>query len=95
MLSTPPGLGPSPLTIFHVVFSRGRSSAERHALDLAEAQAVAGHAVHVVGSGARLRRSVPQGVTWHALPFPPELETTTRAGGSRRRLTIAATRRGR
>lgn len=70
MLSTPPGLGPSPLTIFHVVFSRGRSSAERHALDLAEAQAVAGHAVHVVGSGARLRRSVPQGVTWHALPFP-------------------------
>lgn len=58
------------LTIFHVVFSRAGSVAERHALDLAEAQAAAGHEVHVVGAGTRLRRSIPARVTWHAMPFP-------------------------
>lgn len=60
-----------PLTIVHVVFSSRLAGAERHALDLAAAQAAAGHRVHVVGSdSAALRRAMPAGVEHHVLSLP-------------------------
>ncbi|WP_343641845.1 glycosyltransferase [Roseateles sp.] len=60
-----------PLTIVHVVFSSRLAGAERHAFDLAAAQAAAGHRVHVVSGGSpQLRRVTPEAVTHHALPFP-------------------------
>jgi len=62
---------PSRLTIAHVAFSNHMGGAERHALDLASAQAEAGHRVHLIGlAGAELRHAIPKGVTQHAMPLP-------------------------
>lgn len=60
-----------PLTIVHVVFSSRLAGAERHALDLAAAQAAAGHRVHVVTRGSTaLCRAMPAGVDHHVLALP-------------------------
>ncbi len=61
----------SPLTIVHVVFSSRIAGAERHALDLAAAQAERGHRVHVVGPWrSDLQASMPPQVTYHGLISP-------------------------
>lgn len=60
-----------PLTIVHAVFSSRIAGAERHALDLAAAQAERGHDVHVVGPWrSDLRGSLPPQVTYHGLMSP-------------------------
>ncbi|WP_423600006.1 glycosyltransferase [Roseateles sp. MS654] len=60
-----------PLTIVHVVFSSRIAGAERHALDLAAAQADMGHDVHVVGPwrSALPEALVPE-VRYHAMATP-------------------------
>ncbi|MDH0868186.1 glycosyltransferase [Mitsuaria sp. GD03876] len=78
---------PPPLTIVHVVFSSRLAGAERHALDLAGAQADAGHQVHVVtGGSTALLRAMPANVGHHALPLPllrgPRLDALARRLGA-------------
>ncbi len=59
------------LTIVHVVFSSRIAGAERHALDLAAAQADMGHEVHVVGPwSSSLRDAVAPTVRYHAMALP-------------------------
>lgn len=59
------------LTIVHVVFSSRIAGAERHALDLAAAQADMGHEVHVVGPWrSSLRDAVAPTVRYHAMALP-------------------------
>lgn len=61
----------SPLTIVHAVFSARIAGAERHALDLAAAQAERGHHVHLVGPWrSDLRGCVPPRVSYHGLMSP-------------------------
>lgn len=60
-----------PLTIAHVLATRRLDAGERQVLDLAAAQASAGHQVHVVNlSGARLVGALPAGVHHQTLHLP-------------------------
>jgi len=60
-----------PLTIVHVVFSSRIAGGERHCIDLAQAQARAGHTVHVVGSaGSAIAGAVGPDVRFHGLHLP-------------------------
>lgn len=61
----------SPLTIAHVLASRRLDAGERQVLDLASAQASAGHQVHVVNlSGTMLIGALPAGVNQRTLHLP-------------------------
>jgi len=61
----------SPLTIVHVVFSSRVAGGERHCVDLAIAQAAAGHDVHVVGMrGSAVKEALGGAVPFHGLRMP-------------------------
>jgi glycosyltransferase involved in cell wall biosynthesis len=61
----------APLTIVHVVFSSRIAGGERHCVDLALAQAAAGHHVHVVGMrGSAVEEALGDAVPFHGLRMP-------------------------
>jgi glycosyltransferase involved in cell wall biosynthesis len=61
----------APLTIVHVLFSSRVAGAERQCLDLAQAQAQAGHTVHIVGAaGSAMQAELPPGVQYHPMALP-------------------------
>ncbi len=60
-----------PLTLVHVVFSSRIAGGERHCIDLANAQAVLGHRVHVIGSaGSAVQAALSPAVRFHGLALP-------------------------
>ena len=61
----------APLTIVHVVFSSRIAGGERHCVDLALAQAAAGHDVHVVGmQDSAVEEALGGAVPFHGLRMP-------------------------
>ncbi len=61
----------APLTLAHVVFSSRIAGGERHAIDLAHAQAALGHHVHVLGTaGSAVAGALHSSVQFHGLRGP-------------------------
>lgn len=61
----------SPIAVAHVVTATRLDAGARQVIDLAAAQAEAGHQVHLINlSGARLRHALPENVAHHALQLP-------------------------
>lgn len=59
------------LHIVHVVFSPHIAGGEQHCLDLAAAQAEAGHQVHIVGSArSAMREAAASSIQYHPLSLP-------------------------